>query len=180
MGLGHLNPGRSQIIESSFSYDVVRSVRMSGRRHSSCPLLDVLGWLGALKLLVASLLTAWRATRTCCVAARTSSSTMEYLLARRNKSSIVVGGFLARESNKGVPGHMLRLKIWKTASMLYDSTCKTACPKRFTNSLKVSFSCILMFCKVLIFCLCLTEHKYCPTKTSDRSRKLSIEFAGSR
>ena len=153
---------------------------MSGGRRSSCPLLDDLGWLGALKLLVASLLKAWPATKTCYVAARMSSSSMEYLLARRNKSSMDVGGFLARDSKKGVPGHMLRLKIWRTAAMLYDSTCRTACPKRFTNSLRVLFSCILMFCKVLIFCLCLAEHKYYPMKTSDRSRKLSIEFAGSR
>ena len=153
---------------------------MSGRRRSSCPLLDDLGWLGASKLLVASLLATWPATRTCCVAARMSSSNMEYLPTRRNKSSMDVGGFLARDSKKGVPRHMLRLKIWRTASMLYDSTCETACSKRFTNSLRVLFSCILMFCKVLIFCLCLAEHKYYPMKTSDRSRKLSIEFAGSR
>ena len=153
---------------------------MSGGRRSSCPLLDDPGWLGVLKLLEASLLAAWPATRTCCVAAQMSSSSMEYLLARRNESSMVVGGFLASDSKKGVLGHMFRLKIWRTASMLYDSTCRTACPKRFTNSLRVSFSCILMFCKVLIFCLCLAEHKYCPTKTSDSSRKLSIEFAGNR
>ena len=153
---------------------------MSGGRRSSCPLFDDPRWLGALKLLVVSPLMAWPATRTCCVAAQTSSSSMEYLLARRNKSFMDVGGFLARDSKKGVPGHMLHLKIWRTASMLYDSTCRTACPKRFMNSLNVSFSCILMFYKVLIFCLCLAEHKYCPTKTLDRSLKLSIEFAGSR
>ena len=84
---------------------------MSGSRRSSCPLLDDPGWLGALKLLVASFLVAWPATRTCYVAARTSSSSMEYLLARRNKSSMDVGGFLARDSKKGVPGYMLHLKI---------------------------------------------------------------------
>ena len=81
---------------------------MNGGRRSSCPLLDDPGWLGALKLLVASLLVACPATRTCCVAARMSSSSMEYLLACRNKSSMDVGGFLARDSKKGVPGHMLR------------------------------------------------------------------------
>ena len=153
---------------------------MSGRRRSSCPLLDDPGWLGAPKLLVASLLVAWPATRTCCVTARTSSSSMEYLLARRNKLSMDVGGFLARDSKKGVPGHMLSLKFWRIASMLYDSTCKTVCPKRFTNSLRASFSCILMICKVLTFYLYLAEHKYCPTKTSDKSQNLSIEFASSR
>ena len=84
---------------------------MSGGRRSSCPLLDDLEWFGALKLLVASLLAAWPTTRTCCVAARTSSSSMEYLPARWNKSSMDVGGFLARDSKKGVPGHMLHLKI---------------------------------------------------------------------
>ena len=84
---------------------------MSGGRHSSCPLLDDPKWLGALKLLGASLLATWPATRTCCVAARTSSSSMEYLLERRNKSSMDVGGFLAKDSKKGVPRYMFRLKI---------------------------------------------------------------------
>ena len=77
---------------------------MSGGRRSSYSLLDDPGWLGALKLLMASLLVVWPATRTCCVAARMSSSSMGYLLARRNKSSMVVGGFLARDSKKGVLG----------------------------------------------------------------------------
>ncbi|KAL6320938.1 hypothetical protein AAG906_010747 [Vitis piasezkii] len=56
-------------------------------------------------------------TMTCWVAARTSSSSIEYLLARLNKSSIVVGGF------------------WR-----------------------------------LDVRLCRAEHKYCPTKASDRAR----------
>lgn len=91
---------------------------MNGGRCSSCPLLDDLGWFEVLKLLVVSLLEAWPATRTCCVAARTSSSSMEYLFACRNRSSMDIGGFLARDSKKGVPGHMLRLKIYRTVSML--------------------------------------------------------------
>ena len=61
-------------------------------------------------------------TRTCCVAAWTSSSSMEYLFARLNKLSIVDGGFLVRDSNKGVPEQIFLLKICKTGSMIQDST----------------------------------------------------------
>ena len=46
IGPGHLKSGRSRIIGSNFSYDLVRGVRMSGGRRSSCPLLDDPGWLG--------------------------------------------------------------------------------------------------------------------------------------
>ena len=65
-----------------------------------------------------SFLAGWPITRICWVAVRTSSSSIEYLFARRNRSFIVVGGFFARDSKNGVPGHMLCLKIWRTASML--------------------------------------------------------------
>lgn len=109
--LGHLNSGSSRIIGSNFSYVKERGVCVIGGRHSSCPLLDDLGWFNVLKLLVASLLAIWPAIRTCYVVARTSSSSVEYLFARRNKSSMDVGGFLVRDLKKGVPGHMLRLKI---------------------------------------------------------------------
>ncbi|RVW63590.1 hypothetical protein CK203_057382 [Vitis vinifera] len=33
-----------------------------------------------------------------------------------------------------------------------------------------------MFWRVLIFCLCRAEHKYCPTNASERSLKLSTEL----
>ncbi|KAL6312228.1 hypothetical protein AAG906_020313 [Vitis piasezkii] len=35
-----------------------------------------------------------------------------------------------------------------------------------------------MFCKVFVIRLCRVEHKYCPTKASDRSLKLSTELGG--
>ncbi|RVW70980.1 hypothetical protein CK203_050596 [Vitis vinifera] len=111
----------------------------SGRVDPSCLLLDGLDRSGSLAFLSAPLLDACPATKTCWVAACTSSSSIEYLLARRNKSSIVVGGFLVSDSKNGVPGQMLRLKICRTASML-----------------------------VLMFCFCRAEHKFCPTKASDR------------
>ncbi|RVW24155.1 hypothetical protein CK203_087032 [Vitis vinifera] len=44
-------------------------------------------------------------------------------LQRRNKSSIVIGSFLASDSKNGVPGQMLRLKICRTASMLVLMFC---------------------------------------------------------
>lgn len=91
---------------------------MIGGRRSPCSLLGGPCWFEGLKFLVASLLAAWPTTRTCCVAARMSSFSMEYLFARWNRSSMVVGGFLARDSKKGVPRHMLRLKICRMTSML--------------------------------------------------------------
>ncbi|KAL6320521.1 hypothetical protein AAG906_007600 [Vitis piasezkii] len=115
----------------------VRGVNF-GRLCSSCLQPDGLGRSGSLAFLSAPLLDACPTTKICWVAARTSSSSIEYLLARRNKSSIVVGGFLASDSKNGVPRQMLRLKICRTTSML-----------------------------VLMFCLCRAEHKYCPTKASD-------------
>ncbi|RVW48951.1 hypothetical protein CK203_095635 [Vitis vinifera] len=72
--------------------------------------------------------------------ARTSSSSIEYLFARLNKSSIVVGGFLASDSKNGVPGQM-------PLEDLQDSIHTSA-----------------------DVCLCRAEHKYCPTKASDRGR----------
>ena len=79
-----------------------RGVRggISGRLGPSCLRSDGLGRFGSLALLSAPLLDAYPATKTCWVAARTSSSSIEYLLARRNKSSIVVGGFLASDFKK--------------------------------------------------------------------------------
>ncbi|RVW84097.1 hypothetical protein CK203_040606 [Vitis vinifera] len=148
-GLGHLKSDMSWIIGRSFSYDMERGVRggISGRIGPSCLQSDGLGRSESLALLSAPLLDACPATKTCWVAARTSSSSIEYLLSRRNKSSIIVGGFLASDSKNGVPEQMLYLKICRTASML-----------------------------VLMFCLCRAEYKYCPTKASDRSLKLSTEL----
>ncbi|RVX15062.1 hypothetical protein CK203_007696 [Vitis vinifera] len=115
-----------------------RGVRggISGRLDPSCLRSDGFGRSGGLVFLSALLLDGRPATKTCWVAARTSSSSIEYLLARLNKSSIVVGGFLASDSKNGVLGQMLRLKI--------------------------------------------SEHKYCPTKASDRSLKLPTELGERR
>ena len=142
---------------------------LSGRLGPSCLRSDGLGRSGGLAFLSASPLDGRPATKTCWVAARTSSSSIEYLLAHLNKSSIVVGGFLASDSKNGVSGQMLRLKICRTTSMLQASTWSTAWPNRFTNSLKDSLSCIFMFCRVLIFCLCRAKHRYCPTKEIGRA-----------
>ena len=79
--------------------------------------------------------------------------------ARLNRSSIVAGDFLARDSKKGVPGQMLLSKIYKMTSILHDSTWSTTYSNRFTSSLRDSFSCIFMFCRVLMLCLCRVEHR---------------------
>ena len=124
MGLGHLKSDKPWIIGRSFSYDMERGVRggISGRLGPSCLRSDGFGRSGGLVFLSVLLLDGRPATKTCWVAARTSSSSIEYLLARLNKSSIVVGGFLASDSKNGVPGQMLRLKICRTASILQAST----------------------------------------------------------
>ena len=128
MGPGHLKLDRSWITRMSFSYDTVKSVSggSSGQLCSSYLRPDDLGWPRGLELLSESLLDVRLATKICWVVAHTSSSSIEYLLACWNKSSIVVEGFLASNSKNGVLGHMLRLKIWRTSSMLYASTCNTA------------------------------------------------------
>ena len=91
--------------------------------------------------------------------ARALSLSMEYLFARLNRLSIVACDFLAIDSKKGVLKQMFLLKICKMASILHDSTWSTTCLNRFTNSLRNSFSCIFMFCKVLMFCLYRAEHR---------------------
>ena len=96
--------------------------RCEGRQFRAalfyCLRSDGLSRSGILALLSAPLLDACPATKICWLAARTSYLSIEYLLARRNKSSIVVGGFLASNSKNGVPRQMLRLKICRTTSML--------------------------------------------------------------
>ena len=119
-------------------------------------------------------------TKTYCVAARTSPSSIKYLFSCLNKSSIVAVDFLVIDLKNGVPRQMLLLKVCKMASMLQDSTWSTTYLNHFTNSLKDSFSCILRFCKVLMFCLWRVEQKQCPTKASDRSPTIVIEFFGRR
>ena len=119
MGLGHLKLDSSQIIGRSFSYDTVRGVSGGSSEWLCSPCLqpDDLCWFRGLKLLSASVLVDCPVTRICWVAARTSYSSIEYLFARQNRSSMVVGGFLASDLKNGVPGHIFRLKICRTASM---------------------------------------------------------------
>ena len=56
-------------------------------------------------------------------AARILSFSIEYLLRSLYNSSIIVGGSKDSDWKKEVDGPKLLLKFWKTASMLYDSTC---------------------------------------------------------
>lgn len=115
---GHLNSGSLRIRESNFSYVMVRGVSGICGRCSPCSLLDAPHWLEGLSFLATSHLAAWPVTKICWVAAQTSYSSIEYLFACQNVSSMVVVGFLAKDSKNGVPGHMLCLKIWRTTSML--------------------------------------------------------------
>ena len=142
-------------------YEMLKGVRPTwlGYYWSSRPLLACLSWFEGLELPTRSFLVGRLVTRTCYVATRTSSLSMEYLFACLNRSSIVASGFLARNSKNGVPRQIFLLKICKMASMLQDSTWSTTCLNRFTNSLKDSFSCILMFCRVLMFNLWHAEHR---------------------
>ena len=75
------------------------------------PLLGFLRWFVVLGFLTTSFLADWPVTKICCVAAQTSSSRIEYLFACLNRSSIVIGDFLERDSKNGVPGQILYLKI---------------------------------------------------------------------
>ena len=77
----------------------------------SLPLLGCLRWLVVFGFLTTSFLADWPVTKICCVAVRTSSSRIEYLFSCLNRSSIVIRGFLKRDSKNGVPGQILYLKI---------------------------------------------------------------------
>ena len=137
----------------SFSYEMLRGVRVAWLDCCglSCLLPVCLHWLVVLKFSAKLFFVGRLVTRICWVAAQTSSSSMEYLFAFLNKSSIVIGGFLARDSKKGVPGQILILKICRTTSMLWDSTWSIACLNCFPSSLNDSFSCLFIFCRVLMF-----------------------------
>ena len=109
IGSGHLKLDRSLIMERSLSYEMLRWVRPTklGCCYPSRSLPVCLNWFEGLELPIESFLAGWLVTKTCCVATRMSSSSVEYLFTRLNKSSIVVGGFLVRDSKKGVLGHIL-------------------------------------------------------------------------
>ena len=63
-------------------------------------------------------------TKTYWVVAWTLSSSMEYLLAHLNKSSIVVGGFLAKDSKKGIPGPTTTPESYSRSSLGGSGTMK--------------------------------------------------------
>ena len=97
----------------SLSYGMVRGVKPAwlGCGCLSCPFPVCFSWLEGLELPVDLFLVGRLVTRTCWVAVRMSSSSIEYLLAHLSKLSMVDGGFLARDSKKGIPGQILLLKI---------------------------------------------------------------------
>ena len=150
----------SQIYLDRLSYEILRGVNLTWFYYwwLSRLLLACLDWFEGLEF-PALCLVERLVTKTCWVAARTSSLSMEYLFTRLNRLSIVAGGFFVTESKNDVPGQMFHLKIYKMASMLQDSTWSTTCLNRLMKSLSDSFSCILMFCRVLMFCLWRVEHK---------------------
>ena len=61
------------------------------------------------------------------VTAQTLFSSIEYLSTHLYDSSIVSGGSKDGDWKNDVDGLKLLLKFWRTASMLKDSTCWTAC-----------------------------------------------------
>ena len=145
----------------SLSYEILRRVSLVWFCcwWPSYLLLACLNWFESLEFLVLSCFVGQLVTKTCWVAAWTSSSSMEYLFAHLNRSSIIADCFFVRDSKNGMLGQMLYLKICKMASMMQDSTWSMACPNRFMKSLRDSFSCILMFYRVLMLCLWRAEHK---------------------
>ena len=122
-------------------------------------LLIFLDWFEGLELPASLFLVEPLVTKTYWDAAQTSSSSIEYLSAHLNRSSIVVGSFFARDSKNGVPELMFCLKICRMASLLQDSTWSIAYPNRFMKSLSDLFSYNLIFYKVLMFCFWQAKHR---------------------
>lgn len=84
-----------------------------------CFHLPCLDWLfGDFELPLLLLFVDWFATKICWEDARTSSSSIAYLSAYLNKSSIEAYDFLVRDSKNRVSRLILRLKISRIASML--------------------------------------------------------------
>ena len=96
----------------SLSYELLRGVRLAWA--DCCPSYHLpicLHWLASLELPTESFLAFRLVTKTCWVATRMLTLSIDYLFAHLNKSSIVARGFLTRDSKKGVPEQMLLLKI---------------------------------------------------------------------
>ena len=113
------------------------------------------------------------------VVARILSSSIEYQSACLYNSSIVVGGSKDSDWKKGVGGLKLLLKFWRTASMLYDSICWTACSNLIVKSQIDSPSCLRIVYKELMLFFCLTEQRYCNTDALYNSLNKFIELCGS-
>ena len=66
MGFGHLKTDSSRIMGRSFSYEMLRGVKLgwSDYRCLHCPLLDCLRWLAVLEFLVESFLVGRLVTKT--------------------------------------------------------------------------------------------------------------------
>ena len=124
-----------------------------------CFLLAYLNWFEGLEFLALSFLVGWLVTKTYWEAARTLSSSIKYLSTRLNRLSIVVGDFSMRDLKNGVLGLMLHLKICRMTSILQDSTWSTTWTNCFMKFLSDSFSCNLMFCRVLMFYFWRAKHK---------------------
>ena len=92
---------------------------------------------------------------------------------------MVAGGSKDSDWNKGVDGPKLLLKFWRTASMLYDSICWTACPNLIVKSRIDSSSYLRIVCKELMYLFCLIEEGYYDTNDPHSSLNSFIELRGS-
>ena len=110
------------------------------------------------------------------VAARILSSNIEYLSACLYNYSIITDGSKDSDWKKGVDGPKLLLKFWRTASMLYNSICRTASLNLLVKSQINSSSCLRMLCKELMFLFCRTEQRYCDTNAAHSSWNEFIEL----
>ena len=113
------------------------------------------------------------------VAAWILSSSIEYLSARLYNSSIVTSGSKDSDWKKWVDGPKLLLKFLRTASLLYDSICWTACLNLLVKSRIDSSSCLRIVCKELMFLFSRTKQRYCDTNAAYRSLNEFIELRGS-
>ena len=113
------------------------------------------------------------------VAAWILSSSIDYLSARLYNSSIITGGYKNSDWKKGIDGPKLLLKFWRTAFMLYDSICWTACSNCLVKSRIDSSSFLRIVCKELMFLFCGTEQRYYDANVAHSSWNEFIELHGS-
>ena len=111
--------------------------------------------------------------------ARILSSSVEYLSARLYNSSIVIGGSRDSERKNGVVDLKLLWKLWRTASILYESICWTAPLNLLVKSRMDSSSRLKMVCKELMFPFYRIEHRYWETNAAHNSLNELIDLRGS-